>query len=123
MSGNAVETAASILTQKIDKEHQKCNHVKQQQNQKKQNHVPQSTKNTSYNRRQVLDEQCVCDKVKADIEAEGTSSVVKLITDDRSDGLLRKREAIAERNDTERILAKESVKVLTRNTILESYMK
>ena len=123
MSGDAVETAASILTQKVDKEHRKHNSsTKQFQDQKRQSQGSrQSIKRTSsyIRRQQMVEEECSCEEVKAEIEAGKTSSVMR-VTEDRSDGLLRRREAIAERNDTERILTKETVKVLTKSSNVES---
>ena len=67
-------------------------------------------------------EECSCDELKAEIEAGKKSSVMR-VADDGSKGLLRRREAIAEKNDTERILTKETVKVLTKNSIVESFTK
>ena len=57
--------------------------------------------------------------MKAAIEAGKTSSLLMIATENNPDvGLSKRREAIAERNDTERFLTKETVKVLTKNTAL-----
>ena len=65
------------------------------------------------------EEQCSCEQVKAAIEAGKTSSLLVIATENNPDvGLSKRREAIAERNDTERFLTKETVKVLTKNTAL-----
>ena len=119
MSDKAVETAASILHQKVEKEHRKhSTSSKQPQTQKKivtGSRLLQKTNNSNGKQYPIFQEECTCNDVKAEIEA-GKKSSMMVIDQDGSDKRLRRRSAIAEKNETERILTKEIVKVLTKST-------
>ena len=123
MSDKAVEAAASILYQKIEQEHRKhstaSKHAQlQKKNSTGSNQLQKKVSSCSM-QHPVLQKQCSCEEVKAQIEAGKKSSVI-MTGEHRCDKLRSRRAAVAEKNETERILTKESVKVLAKNTSMGS---
>ena len=114
MSDDAVETAASIVTQKIDKEHKRHSLKKTSQ----QTRSGSTKRHGSTKLQQQLSEQCDCSHLKIELE-EGMKSPM---IEKRTSGTINdRRQAIAEKNETERILTKETVKVMAKNSGFQTF--
>ena len=120
MSDEAVEAAASALYQKVEKEHRKhSTTVKPQKKYSTGSRQAQKKISSTGRQHPVLQEQCNCDHIKAEIEASKKSSMMvkNEIGDDKR---FKRREAVAEKNETERILTKETLKVLSKKSSVGS---
>ena len=120
----AIEIAADHLQRKETKHHRKQNHFieqqQQQQGQKKQQKDQQQQQQqhqTTSNHKKSYEENC-CVGIKLEVEEGKTSPIIKSPMANRK---LDRREGVAEKNNTERKLVKESVKVMARTTNLNDF--
>jgi hypothetical protein len=96
---HAIETAALTINKKEEKKHKKyC----------------QLSKTKDYNKRDV----CNCNDVKLQLEEGKESTVIKSPLMNRK---FQRREGVAEKNETERKLVKETVKVIIKGSHIDDY--
>lgn len=93
----AIETAAHTINKKEEKRHKK--HCQQAKNDYR--HLP-----------------CNCDDVKLQVEEGKASKVLKSPVMNRK---AERREGVAEKNETERKLVKETVKVIVKSSHIDDY--
>ena len=101
----AVEMAAHHLQRKEEKQHKKHNN--------NHDHHHQQQKATTND-----EQQCDCIGVKLKVEQGKDSTIIKSPMANRK---WDRRQGVAEKNDTERKLVKECVKVMTRTTNLNDF--
>ena len=122
MLEDTINLAAMQLETKEEKQHRKtCPHIhkqqQQQQQQQQQHHVKEPT--TSHHHQHLRSSECHnCSRLRTEMEVGKSSPMIRSPIPDRK---LSRREAVAERNDTERKLVKECVKVAARTNNLNDF--
>ena len=101
----AIETAAHSITKKESKKH----------NHKKHCHLFNFMKKETPNE---LNVDCTCDGLRVELEEGMKSTVMK---SPRMNKKSMRREGVAEKNETERRLVKETIKVILKENNIEEY--
>ena len=110
MADCAVEIAASTIKKKLETHHKK--HCKSRNSRENNN----NNNNNDYS--QLKDEECTCGQVRLNVEEGKTSTVIlSPIIDRKAD----RREGVSEKNNTERKLVKEAVKVVVRSANMKDF--
>ena len=108
-----VEIAASTLKKKVEKHHKKhCRHHNNGRNSGCSNN--HSNNNNNHHYIQLKDEDCTCAQEQLKVDEGKTSAMVCSPMVDRK---FHRREGVSEKNDTERKLVKEAVKLVARMPI------
>ena len=112
-----IEIAASSLKKKLEKHHKKhCihEHSKYSNNNNNNNNNSKNSNNKNYS--QLRDDECTCGEARENVDQGKTSTVfLSPIINRKFD----RREGVSEKNNVERKLVKEAIKVVARSTNMD----